>query len=251
MKQVQKIMGMDVVIDIVDLNISQEVFDKAFSYLKTVDKKFSTYKPESEISQINRNKIIKEHFSSEMREVLRLSEETRLETNNFFNIKNKVNEYDPLGLVKGWSIHNAAKILRENGCKNFLIDIGSDIQVDGKNETGENWVIGIKNPFKPDKEIIKIVYLANRGIATSGKYAKGDHIYNPNDFLDTLDEIESVTVIAENIYEADRFATAIFAMGKDGINFLENKKGLEGYVIDKNGIATITSGFEKYTKQHD
>jgi thiamine biosynthesis lipoprotein ApbE len=42
--------------------------------------------------------------------------------------------------------------------------------------------------------------------------------------------------------------TAIFAMGKYGINFLENKNSLEGYLIDKNGIATMTSGFEQYTK---
>ena len=248
MKQTQKIMGMDVVIILVDSKISEGIFDNAFNYLRAVDEKFSTYKPNSEISKINDHVVNNSLFSNEMQEIFKLSEETRIETNNFFNIKNKENKYDPSGLVKGWAIHNTAKILREHGCKNFLIDIGSDIQVDGKNEVGENWAIGIKNPFNPDKEIIKIVYLTNCGVATSGKYAKGNHIYNPNDSLDTLNEIVSVTVIAKNIYEADRFATAVFAMGKDGINYLEDKNGLEGYVIDKNGIATMTSGFEQYTK---
>ena len=43
--------------------------------------------------------------------------------------------------------------------------------------------------------------------------------------------------------EADRFATAAFAMGKDGILFIENLPGFEGYAIDAKGIATMASGF--------
>ena len=58
-----------------------------------------------------------------------------------------------------------------------------------------------------------------------------------------------MTVIGPNVYEADRFATPAFAMGKKGIDFVENLPGLEGYMVDKDGIATMTSGFEKYTTE--
>ena len=51
-----------------------------------------------------------------------------------------------------------------------------------------------------------------------------------------------------NVLEADRFATAAFAMGREGIHFIESLKGFEGYAIDAKGIATMTSGFEVYTK---
>ena len=57
------------------------------------------------------------------------------------------------------------------------------------------------------------------------------------------DEIASVTVIGPDVYEADRFATAAFAMGRDGAAFLESQPGLEAYVIDRAGVATMTSGF--------
>ena len=50
-------------------------------------------------------------------------------------------------------------------------------------------------------------------------------------------------MIGPNIYEADRFATAAFAMGRDGILFIEELQGFEGYMIDRNGMATLTSGF--------
>lgn len=34
---------------------------------------------------------------------------------------------------------------------------------------------------------------------------------------------------------------------KDGIAFIENLSGFEGYAIDAHGIATMTSGFGAYT----
>jgi thiamine biosynthesis lipoprotein len=77
---------------------------------------------------------------------------------------------------------------------------------------------------------------------------RGEHIYNPKAPKEEIKDIVSLTVVAPDIYEADRFATACFAMGRDGIYFLEKSPGLEGYVIDSTGIATFTSGFEKYLK---
>ncbi len=84
------------------------------------------------------------------------------------------------------------------------------------------------------------------GIATSGSYRRGQHIYNPHNANAPLTEIVSISVIGPNVYEADRFATAAFAMGKQGINFIENLKGFEGYMINKDGIAVQTSDFVRY-----
>jgi hypothetical protein len=38
-------------------------------------------------------------------------------------------------------------------------------------------------------------------------------------------------------------------MGPKGIDFIERKSGLEGYMIGKNGVATMTSRFEEYVAQ--
>jgi len=120
--------------------------------------------------------------------------------------------------------------------------------VQGKNSQGGFWKIGIKNPFRQE-EIVKVVYLKkNEGIATSGTYIRGQHLYNPKNRKEKLNEVISISVIAKNVYEADRFATAAFVMQKDGINFIEKLDGFEGYIIDKNGVATMTSNFEKYVQ---
>jgi thiamine biosynthesis lipoprotein len=58
-----------------------------------------------------------------------------------------------------------------------------------------------------------------------------------------LTDIVSLTVVGPDVLEADRFATAAFAMGRDGIGFIEARTGLEGFAIASNGTATETSGF--------
>ena len=63
-------------------------------------------------------------------------------------------------------------------------------------------------------------------------------------------DIVSLTVIGSNIYEADRFATAAFAMGNKGIDFIQATTNVEGYSIDRNGVATMTSGFEKFVSNN-
>ncbi|TIX91826.1 MAG: FAD:protein FMN transferase, partial [Mesorhizobium sp.] len=96
---------------------------------------------------------------------------------------------------------------------------------------GHDWSVGIRNPFNA-QEIVKIVYPRGRGLATSGTYVRGHHIYNPHAIDSPIQDIVSLTVIGADVLEADRFATAAFAMGRDGILFIERTPGLEGYVID-------------------
>lgn len=236
-------MGMPVTVEIGDDSANQDEINKIFDYFKYVDEKFSTYKDTSEITSINKGLIKKADFSDDMKTVFKLSEETKKQTNGYFDIMTPTGDYDPSGLVKGWAIYNAAEILRKDGFKEFYVDAGGDIEVGGK-----YWKIGIRNPFKQE-EIVRVVHLKDAGIATSGTYIRGDHIYNPKDKKDKITEVASLTVIGPNIYEADRFATAAFAMGKKGIVFIESLEGFEGYLIDKDGIATMTSGFESFTQE--
>lgn len=243
MKQTKIIMGMPVAVEIVGVDDSK-IFQKIFDYFAHIDKKFSTFKKNSEISKINQGKVKPEESSFEMKEVLKLSELTKRQTNNYFDIK-KDNYIDPSGLVKGWAINNASNLLTKDGYKNFYIDAGGDIQAIGKNSKDKAWSVGIRNPFDTS-QIIKVLHLSDRAVATSGTYERGDHIYNPKQ-KDCESNIISLTVIGQNIYDADRFATAAFAMGEAGITFIENLKNFEGYMVNKKRVATQTSGFGKYT----
>ncbi len=244
MKQTRLLMGMPITVEILDKEAQEKDIDDVYSYFGYVDRKFSTYKNESEITLINSGKLTDDEYSKDMKLILELSEETKKQTNGYFDIYHE-GKCDPSGLVKGWAIFNAAKILKDRRLANYYIEAGGDIQVSGKNSQGKNWKIGIRNPFN-SKEIVKVLSIYDKGVATSGSYIRGEHIYNPKNKDLPITEVVSITVIGPNIYEADRFATAAFAMGKAGIDFIENLAGFEAYMIDRNGVATLTSGLEKY-----
>jgi len=233
-------MGMPITVDLG--GATGDLVGKVFDYFDDVDRRFSTYRADSEISAINRGDIPVCDWSGQMIDVMRIAEQTRRETAGYFDIHRPDGALDPSGIVKGWAIRNAAEIIRRAEVGDFFIEAGGDIQSCGRNASGRDWSVGIRNPFHTD-EIVKVVYPRGHGVATSGTYARGQHIYNPRAAHDPISDIVSLTVIGSDVLEADRFATAAFAMGRDGILFIEQTPGLEGYLIDSNRRATPTSGF--------
>jgi FAD:protein FMN transferase len=244
MRDTRLIMGMPVTVEIIDA-ASPLLLEDVFDYFTSVDQRFSLYKDDSEISAFNRGEIVAKKLSAEMLEVFALAERTKNESDGFFEMRNANGIIDPSGIVKGWAIRNAALIIRSAGCKNFYVDAGGDIQAEGKNADNENWRVGIRSPFN-HQDVIKAVNLSGQGIATSGTYVRGHHIYNPHAPSEKVEGIVSLSVIGPDVLEADRFATAAFAMGEDGIYFIENLSGFEGYMVNAQGIATMTTGFGAY-----
>jgi FAD:protein FMN transferase len=233
-------MGMPITIKIAknEDRKTKKDLEKVFDYFRYVDMEYSPFKETSQVAKLNRG----EEVAPEMKMILGLCEETKEETKGYFDIKKLDGKIDPSGLVKGWAIKNAAQILRKLGYERFYVDAGGDTEIVGK-----DWKWGIRNPFDVG-QIVKVLNLSDCGIATSGTYERGQHIYDPVGKKAEITDIVSLTIIGPNVYEADRFATPAFAMGKSGIEFIEKQEGLEGYMIDKNGIATMTSNFTKYVK---
>jgi thiamine biosynthesis lipoprotein len=244
MRETRIIMGMPVTLEIV--GGTAEALERVFAYFTEVDERFSTYKSESEITKLNRGEITIDNASPEMQEVFALAEKTRKESRGYFSITKPEGSIDPSGLVKGWAIRNAARLVERMGYHDYFLDVAGDIQPKGADSEGRPWTIGIRNPFNR-REIVKVLYPGERGVATSGTYIRGQHIYNPHQPGERLDEVVSLTVVGPNVYDADRFATAAFAMERGGIAFIEELEGFEGYSIDSKGLATMTSGFEALT----
>jgi thiamine biosynthesis lipoprotein len=246
MKETRLIMGMPVSVEIVDAQATQSDLDIVFNYFTYVDNNFSKFKATSELTALNEGKITLDEASADMKEVIALCEQTRQETDGYFDMRAPNGTCDPTGLVKGWAVCKAGDIIRAHGFKNFCVEAGGDMEISGHNVKGEKWRIGIRNPFGEVNDIVKVVALSDEGIATSGTYVRGQHIYNPHKHGEEIRDVVSLSVIGPNVYEADRFATAAFAMGEDGIMFIERLSGFEGYQINKEGVATMTTGFSNY-----
>jgi thiamine biosynthesis lipoprotein len=258
MTRTELIMGMPITVAIPDREaLDREALDRAacrfptldaageavFQSFREVDERFSPYKETSETSRIDRGELDPDRASPEMREVLELAEDTRRRTDGYFDVRFN-GRFDPSGLVKGWAIWRAARILDDDGFVSFCIEAGGDIEVRGANDEGRPWVIGIRSPFDPSL-LVRRLRLPSCGIATSGTYIRGEHIWNPRTGK-PANEIASLTVIGPNVYEADRFATAAFAMGPRGMEFMAGLGGFEAYMVDAQATALYTPGFARY-----
>lgn len=237
-------MGMPITVAIVDETATEADLDAVAYWFDEVNLRFSTYQPESEVSRFNAGLLRPDELSPELAEVIRLSEETRALTGGYFDIR-RDQGIDPSGLVKGWAIQRAAAILRERGFADFFVDAGGDVQANGRNQQGEPWRVGIRNPFDRT-QIVKVLSISNRGVATSGTAIRGAHIIDPLRNAPVETPLLSLTIVAPTIFDADRIATAAFAMGQAGLTFTTNLQGFDAYGIDSRGISFRTPGFDRY-----
>jgi thiamine biosynthesis lipoprotein len=240
--RVEHVMGMPIVVDVRDPDVDDGALDRMFDWLRVVDATFSTYQEGSEVSRINRGELSIEDANPDIREVLDRCEELRHETNGYFDARPLSKAVlDPSGLVKGWSVDRAAAILDEAGLRNYCVNAGGDMLVRGRAIPDDVWRVGIQHPLERGK-VAKVVIASDLAVATSGAYARGDHVIDPHTRRPP-EGVLSVTITGPVLATADAYATAAFAMGVDGPKWTARLRGYEAMTILANETVLSTPGF--------
>jgi thiamine biosynthesis lipoprotein len=250
LRRVEQIMGTAISLDVRDA-LAPAALERAFEYLRGVDRRFSTYKPESEVSRLIRGELDEADCSPELAEVLALCEQARLSSEGYFDIRahRPDGRPDPTGLVKGWALENAGRVLERAGARDYCINGGGDIVVRGEAEPGNAWRIGIRHPLIADK-LATVLAVRDAAVATSGAYERGDHVRDPFTGRAPMGVL-SVTVVGPSLTLADAYATAAFAMGPTGLAWVAGVPGYEGCSITadadgSNGRLAWTPGFDPF-----
>jgi thiamine biosynthesis lipoprotein len=245
-QRVEQVMGMPVVVEVCDVDIDEAAVDRVYRWLHFVDATFSTYDAASEVSRLNRGELELADASLAVRSVLERCAELCERTDGYFDIRASMRSggVDPSGIVKGWSVLGGARLLERAGARNFCIDAGGDVIVRGEAPQGGPWRIGIAHPRQRDA-IACTVALTDAAIATSGAYERGAHIIDP--YRGTAPQgLLSVTVIGPDLPVADAFATAAFAMGRDGPDWCAQQRGWEFMLVTEDEHVLTTGGFDRY-----
>jgi FAD:protein FMN transferase len=232
MRRVEHIMGLPISLH-TPRGGSGEAGEAAFAWLHEVDRRFSPFRPDSE--------VCRGEYSPELIAILELCAEYERDSNGAFRARLPGRPLDPCGVVKGWAVQRAADLLRDGGIRDFCLNAGGDVVAAGEPEPGRPWSVGIQHPDLAH-EVCKVFEVRDRAVATSGTYARGAHIIDGRTGQPSR-ELLSLTVIADDLTVADATSTAAFAMGRDGIAWAAARPGCEVFAVDAERRVRRTAGF--------
>jgi thiamine biosynthesis lipoprotein len=165
---------------------------------------------------------------------------------------------DLSSIAKGYGVDQVAAVLRAEGVRDFVVEIGGEVYASGQRRDGRPWRIGINRPradAAPD-DVFGVALLRDQAFATSGDYrnyfrsggVRYSHVIDPRTGRPVVDGVVSASVLAPDCTLADGLATAVMVMGAEaGVALLDRLPDVEGLVVveGKDGALTErrTRGF--------
>ncbi|MEI7426112.1 MAG: FAD:protein FMN transferase [Candidatus Moraniibacteriota bacterium] len=148
------------------------------------------------------------------------------------------------GIAKSYITDRAGEMLKEKNWQNFLLDSGGDMLAYGKNSDNEKWKIDLegiaenKMLFKLENEAIATSGIGKRKWESAGK--KFHHLIDPKNPEKFSFDLQSITVIAETVIEADIWAKVLFLLGKEEGQKFSNINKLKSIFLDYRGNAWVS-----------
>lgn len=166
---------------------------------------------------------------------------------------------DLSALAKGYAVDEVAKLLEQQGITNYMVEIGGELYLRGKNLQGDNWRIAVEKPNSKSRELHKILSITDIGMATSGDYRnffeqdgqRFGHTIDPRTGSPVKHKLASVTVLSDTTIIADAWATAFMVLGsEEGYKIAEQHELAVLFIIKTEaGFAELaTPLFTEYTK---
>ncbi|CAO3358302.1 hypothetical protein [Azospirillum melinis] len=151
------------------------------------------------------------------------------------------------GLAKEYAVDRAVEMLRFQGVRHGLVDLGGDMAVVGPHPDGTPWKIGIRDPQDTRRPMAELT-LGGGAVATSGNYERfatvaGErlsHIVDPATGR-SPSGLMSVSVVADRCLAAGCLSTIGMLKGLDGTRWLA-ELGVSHLWQDENGRIGGTLG---------
>ncbi|MFT5421339.1 MAG: thiamine biosynthesis lipoprotein [Candidatus Endobugula sp.] len=171
--------------------------------------------------------------------------------------KTKALRTDLSAVAKGYGVDVIVQLLEQQKLQNYLVEIGGEIRVKGKNKDNVFWKVGIETPSLLQAGAQQIISLNNKAVATSGDYRnffehKGvrySHTIDPDSGKPVIHNIASLTVISDTAMEADALATAFMAMGEAKALAMATVYNIPIYILlyeNDQFTSSHSSSFEPY-----
>jgi thiamine biosynthesis lipoprotein len=182
------------------------------------------------------------------------------EPNNTIKLEEKNMAIDLGGIAKGYAADKLAEYLTSKNVKSAIISLGGNIFALGSKTTGEDWSIGVQDPFDTRGDYFGIVKVSNKTVVTSGVYERFleidgktyHHILSPFNGYPVDNNLMAVTIIADKSIDADGLSTTVFTLGLDkGLNLINSLDGVSAIFVTSNKEVFISNDVDSLTISND
>jgi FAD:protein FMN transferase len=205
------------------------------SRLEELDRRFSHYRGDSDISRWVAGEHVDPYVAQEIRGILRECGRLHRESDGVFRARNpRTGALDTAGYVKGYAIGRAVEVMRAYGLHDFVVGVGGDAYLSGRASVDRPWRVAIQDPGR-SHAVAAMVEACDGAVASSGTAERGHHIWRGD--AEVHSGLASFTVIGPDVEAADAYATIGFAMGEDGVDWVARHEGYRSIVIRADGSA--------------
>lgn len=205
---------------------------------ESADRTFSLYRPDSELSRMALGQLTLPNASERVRAAYAEALEWRSATGGAFTPHRPDGVIDLNGTVKAMAVVEAGDLLFLNGSESWCINAGGDVLTSGLQPDGTPWSIGVVDPADRSAMLLSLELTGSRrAVATSGNAERGEHIWSAATAAFT-----QVTVVADDLVEADVLATAIIAGGQMTLEHVTSHWDVDVVTVDRFGELRATQG---------
>ena len=191
--------------------------------------------------------------SGEISERLELVDYTKIKVDGSRITLGEGMSIDLGAVAKGYTGDRLCELLRQGGVTSAVLNLGGNVQTIGSKPDGSDWRVAIKDPFKPDENLL-IVGVSDSAVITSGDYERyfvGDdgkrycHIIDPSTGRPADSGIASITIIGKNGLKCDSLSTALFVSGAErAISLWRESEDFEMVIVTTDKKILITDGVD-------
>jgi thiamine biosynthesis lipoprotein len=275
-----------------------QAIDAVLEELRHIDETMSTYKPTSEVSQVNDKAADGPmHISKELFDLLVTAKQYSEITDGAFDItyasvgymydfrkhvrpdekqiagalravdyrhvlldpkrqtvqfSQKGVRIDLGGIAKGYSVDRGIDVLKRLGYTRAFVGAGGDSRIIG-DRFGKPWIVGIRDPFKGEGNVIARIPLVDAAISTSGDYerffdeggVRYHHIIDPHTGH-SASKVRSATVIGPYATRTDGLSKTAFVLGPEAALEIYNRlDDIDAIIVKLDGSVVYSKGMQR------
>jgi thiamine biosynthesis lipoprotein len=277
---------------------AEQAIDAVLQEMRHIDETMSTYKPTSEVSQVN-DKAAEGpmHISKDLFDLLVTAKQYSEITDGAFDItyasvgymydfrkhvrpdekqiaealgavdyrhvlldpkrqtvqfSQKGVRIDLGGIAKGYSVDRAIDVLKRLGYTRAFVGAGGDSRIIG-DRFGKPWIVGIRDPFKGEGNVIARIPLVDAAISTSGDYerffdeggVRYHHIIDPHTGH-SASKVRSATVIGPYATRTDGLSKTAFVLGPEAALEIYNRlDDIDAIIVKLDGSVVYSKGMQR------